>query len=150
MATSPYSLDSDHREALETKILAELNRELVVKSIKSKLDEFCQAALDQVTDYLSGEYQLVIEEIVRDRAKRMVQSLLKGDAEIAEHFRLKAGEVKFGPDTGKPFVYDPDGVRRAIVDTFKGELMNAELIALKEENERLSKDNKRLRERSSY
>ncbi len=134
---SPYGIDDDHRTALEEKILAELNRDLVVKAIRSKLDEFCQSAIDQTTDYLKDEYQLVIEDIAKDRAKRLVQELLKGNREVAEFFHVIARETQWGPDKGKPFVYDPDGVRAAIFERFKDQIRDAELIALQEENKRL-------------
>lgn len=147
--TSAYSIDADQRTALEEKVLANLNAESVAKQIKTRLDEFCQQAVDATTDYLKDEYSLVFEDMVRDRAKRLVCELLKGNSDVAEAFRLKAGVTHWGADAGKPFVYDPDGVRRAIVERFKDEIVNAELIALKEENESLKRDLKYYREREA-
>lgn len=134
---SAYSIDTDHQERLEKEIIGCLNAESVAKPLKAKLDELCQEALDRTTQYLSDEYVLVLTDIVRDRSKRLVQALLKGDRETAEYFALVAREQHWGPDKGKPFAYDPDGVRKAIVDAFKDEIANSEMISLQEDNDRL-------------
>jgi hypothetical protein len=147
--TSAYAIDSDQRTALEEKVLANLNAESVVKQIKTRLDEFCQQAIDATTDYLKDEYSLVFDDIVRERAKRLVCELLKGNPTVAEAFQLKAGVTHWGADAGKPFVYDPDGVREAIVERFKCEIVNAEMTALKKENESLKRDLKYCREREA-
>lgn len=143
--TGPYGLDADHRGLVE-RILGELNREAVMVPLKKRLDEVCQHAIDQTTDYLTGEYQLVLEQIVRDRAERMVRQLLLGSHEMAVFFNLEQREISFGPDRGKPFVYDPDGVRAAILHRFKDQIINAELLGLQEEVARMRDSLKFLRE----
>lgn len=142
---SPYGICEDHRETLEEKIIAHLSADDVAGAIKKKLSDFCQEAVDKTTEYLTGEYQLVIEDIAKDRANRMVQELLKGNHEVAKYFHI---EGRTGYD-GKPFVYDVDGVRRAIFDTFKAEIENAELLNLAEENERL-RESMKIMQRSRY
>jgi hypothetical protein len=146
---TPYSISTEQRTTLEEKVMAELNREDVLKPLRSKLEDVCQAAIDQTTDYLSGEYQLVFEELVQHRATDLVKELLKGNHEVAQFFALEARETVWGPDAGEPFVYDPDHVRAAIFERFRDEITHAELIALKEENERLRKDLEWWRERRS-
>jgi hypothetical protein len=135
---NPYGICEDHRTAIEEKILGELNREEVAKVIKRNLQDHCDRAVEQVTEYLQGEYAIVIEDIAKDRAKRMVHELLKGNKEIGAFFALVAKEHQWGPDKGKPFVYDPDGLRHAIFDAFKDEIAHAEHIALAEEVKRLN------------
>ena len=134
---SPYGICEDHRTAIEEKILNELDRDAVVKAIRRSLDEHCNAAIDQTTNYLSDEYALVIEDIAKDRAKRMVVELLKGNEEMAQFFALRSRLVIYGADAGKPFVYDPEGVRAAIVERYRDSIASAEMIALMEENKRL-------------
>jgi hypothetical protein len=146
MGTQPYTFDSDHRDILQEKILAQLNDESVIKPLKDKLDSFCQAAIDTTTDYIKYEYVLVLEDIVKERATRMVQELLKGNHEMAQFFALEKRIISWGVDTGKAFVYDPDGIRKSIVATFHDEILTAEIIHLQEENERISRDVKFYRE----
>jgi hypothetical protein len=88
----------------------------------------------------------VIEDIAKERAKRIVIELLKGNREFAEFFYLAAREQLWGADAGKPFVYDPDAVRSTIVNAFKAEIASAEMIALQEENKRLEDELKWRRE----
>ncbi len=147
--TGAYTLDADQRTVLEEKVLANLNAESVVKQIKTRLDEFCQQAIDATADYLKDEFCLVFEDMVRERSKRLVCELLKGNADVAEAFRMKAGVIHWGADAGKPFVYDPEGVRRAIFERFKDEIVNAELIELRERNESLERDVKWYREQEA-
>lgn len=134
---SAYTISQDHREVLEQRILAELNRDLVVKTIKSALDSFCQSAIDQTTDYLKDEYALVLEDVVRERADRVVIELLKGNEKVAEHFNLTSHIAQFGFDAGKEYAYDSDGIRKSILERFKDSIIHAELIALRSENESL-------------
>ncbi len=144
---SPYCIDRDQREMLAEKVLAFLNDESVSKPLRTKLEEFCQTAVDATTDYLKGEYALVLEELVQERAKRLVVALLKGDMETAQSLGLVASEIGFGPDAGKPFVYDPDGIRKAVCEKFKDQIAHAELISLQEQNAELSKELKWYRDR---
>jgi hypothetical protein len=67
----------------------------------------------------------------------MVHELLLGNIEMGQFFALVAREHNWGADKGKPFVYDPDGLRRAIFESFKDEIAHAEHIALEEDNARL-------------
>ena len=114
--------------------------------LRSKIDDVGEAALDQTPAYLQDEYSLVLGDLVRERAKRLVIELLKGNHEVARFFCLEKTVWSWGIDVGKDFVYDPDGVRRAIVEGFKAEIQTAEMIALREENAQLREQSKWYRE----
>ena len=143
---TPYGLDEDQQESIQVKIMDNLNVESVVRTLRKSLDAHCQEAIDATTAYLKDEYSLVIDDIVKERSKRLVQELLKGNHTVAQFFNLEARETCFGPDKGKPFVYDPEGIRKSIINNFKEEIAEAELISLREENERLRESIRVIRE----
>ena len=137
--TSAWTLDEDHRKLVES-LNSEANRKEVVKVIRDSLDGHVQTIVEQYTDYLNDEYVLVLEGIANDRAKRLVNELLKGNREVAEYFNL----VSETDINGNEVSYDFEGARRAIFDTFKADIVNAELITLHKDNDFLTKLNKSL------
>jgi hypothetical protein len=130
--TSPWILDEDHQ-----KLVGLMNdatkQEHVAKAIRSSMETFADELVDTYTDYLKDEYVLQLEDIVKDRAKRLVEGLLKGDADVAKSFRLTTRTDLHGNVVS----YDFEGTRRAIFDTFKAEIVEAEVVGLRKDNEHL-------------
>src|SRR3990167_2771804 len=110
--TSPYALDDDHRQTIQEKIMAELEPERVMKPLRDTVDAVIRLALETTTEYLADEYSSEIEELVRNRANRLVESLLKGVYEVGAHFDLAS--YPYIVD-GKPIAYDNNGISAAIV-----------------------------------
>ena len=132
--TSPYALDDDHRQTIQEKIMAELEPERVMKPLRDTVDAVIRLALETTTEYLADEYSSEIEELVRNRANRLVVSLLKGGYEVGAHFDLAS--YPYIVD-GKPIAYDNNGIRAAIVEAFAERIQTAEMIYLRRENSEL-------------
>lgn len=130
--TDWWLLDGDHQRLIE-RLNSEAQQALVVKHLRSSLEEHADALVDTYTDYLKDEYILVLEDIAKERAKRLVNELLKGNREVAQAFRLTSTTDL----QGKEVSYDFDGVRRAIFDQFKDEILNAEVVGLRKDNDSL-------------
>lgn len=130
--TLPRHLDEDHKK-LVAALNSEANREQVVNIIRDSLAGHADNIIDQYTDYLRDEYALVLNDITIERAGRLVCELLKGNREVAQSFGL----ITTTDLQGKEVSYDFDGVRRAIFEKFKVEIVNAEVVSLREENSRL-------------
>ena len=132
--TSPYALDDDHRQTIQEKIMAELEPESVMGPLRNAVDDVIRLALERTTEYLADEYSSEIEELVRNRANRLVESLLKGGYEVGAHFDLAS--YPYIVD-GKPIAYDNNGIRAAIVEAFAERIQTAEMIYLRRENSEL-------------
>jgi hypothetical protein len=143
---SPYSLDEDQAAEIQSRIFEKLDVDKLAEGVRKDLQKHVDYITDNLTDYLKGEYSLVIEAIAKERAKRFVEELLKGNASVAEFFHLKSRELTWGVDAGKLFAYDPAGVVAAIVETFKDDIQTTQMQLLQEENKRLQESLKFERE----
>jgi hypothetical protein len=123
------------REDLVGKIVATVDEEIIAGRFKDALYRVSDAATDALTDYLKDEYRLQLDEYIERRAEEMVCNLLKGDTDEAKKFELIPNEF-----LGHPSVTDNHGVRAAIVEQFKDQILNAETIALRDENNRMRED----------
>lgn len=146
----PYSLSDEHADKLAAALNSQADQDSVTSALRKSLQSHCDAVIDQYTSYLSDEYILVIEDIAKNRATSLVKELLKGNHEVAQFFSLEASTLAYGADAGKPFVYDPDEIRRAIFNKFCDEITHAELIGLREDNQRLRDALAREREMRRY
>ena len=132
--TSPYALDDDHRQTIQEKIMAELEPERVMKPLRDAVDAVILLALETTTEYLADEYSSEIEELVRNRANRLVESLLKGGYEVGAYFDLALHQC---PIDDIPVAHDNNGIRAAIVDAFAERIQTAEMISLRRVNSEL-------------
>lgn len=139
---SVYSLEKEDRESVH-KIFENLDQLTVVKETKEKMKEMVDAVCDSLTDYMQDEYVLQFEEIVLHKARKIVSSLLKG--EDLKAFGLSTDTRWSEP--GSVVSYDNDGVRKRIVEHNIASIRTAEMVALKEENNRLQRHLIYLRER---
>ena len=119
------------------KIVEAIDKELVSKTFKNALDGASEAVTDSLTDYLKDEYRLQLGEYIENRAREMVRNLLKGDMTEARVFELICHE--WHTHDGTIGVTDDYGVRAAVVEQFRDQILTAETISLREENERLRK-----------
>lgn len=142
---SVYSLDKEDRASIDS-IFSNLDQLYVVEEYKEKLFEMTNKACDELTNYLQDEYVLRLEEIVLQKAKKIVEALLRG--EDLERFGLKSTTDL----RGNIVSYDFEKVRETIVTQFKDEIQNAEILKLREENQSLTKDLEyyRKRDRERY
>ena len=140
---SPYTLSEKQQEVVASVLEPEREKALVREIFKS-LDGFIQEHVDNWTNYLTDEYQLVFEDLVKERSKQLVQALLRGDERVAQSFGLI---THINPLNGEEFSYDRDGIRKAVFDTFADRITHAEVFDLREQVTRLTEQLRWERER---
>lgn len=135
---SLYMLDDEDMDAV-AEIYKKVPTNGVLKKLRNALDEVTEEVMQSTLDYMNDEYQIRFHEIVLNQAEKIVEGLLRG--ETLESFGLKVNRSL----QGKLFAYDGAKVREAIVRDFKEDIQNAEILELKEDNERLKEQLKWMR-----
>lgn len=123
-----YTLNGPSVDKVRT-IYEQLNVENEIASIKKAIDNAHAEITQKTVDYMKDEFVLRFEEAAMEQARRMVAALLKGDVSIARSFGL----VRWGENSA----LDVDGVRAAIVEQFKDQITDAEMVGLRAENDHL-------------
>lgn len=126
-AVYAYTLNGPSVDKVRT-IYEQLNVENEIAAIKKAIDEAHAEITQKTVEYMKDEFVLRFEEAAMEQARRMVAALLKGDASIAKSFGL----VRWGNCAP-----DVDGVRAAIVEQFKDQITDAEMVGLRAENNHL-------------
>lgn len=137
-----YGLTAKQKERVG-EILNERDLVYTYQLIKDKIQESCDAALEQVRDYIYDEYVLQFDEVVEERCNQIISSILRGEEKVAEFY----GFIPKTDYRGDLVAYDRNKVRAKIVEDFSDKIKDAHVLNLEQELEETKEQLRWARER---